>query len=64
MLSKHQHKGCNKTPFYPNVGKHVQLLMYPNFKYVQETKKLKHMLTDEKSTFHLPIKSQTKIDQE
>jgi hypothetical protein len=40
-LSKYQHKGCNKAPFYPNAGKHVQLLMYPNLKFAQETKKLK-----------------------
>jgi hypothetical protein len=36
--------------------------VYPNFKFAQETKKLKHMLVDEKSTFHLLIKSQAKID--
>jgi len=38
--------------------------MYPNFKSNQETKKLKHMLVNEKSTFHLPIKSQAEIDKE
>jgi len=31
--------------------------MYPNLKFAQETKKLKHMFVDEKSTFHLRIKS-------
>ncbi len=58
MLSKHIHKGCNKVTFYQNSSKRVQLLVYPNFKSTQETKKLKHMFVDEKSTFHLSIKSQ------
>jgi hypothetical protein len=38
--------------------------MYPNFKSTQETKKLKHMLTNEKSNSHLFIKNQTKINKE
>jgi hypothetical protein len=38
--------------------------VYPNFKFAQETKKLKHMLADEKSASHLLIKSQAKIDKE
>jgi len=38
--------------------------MYPNFKSVQKTEKLKHMFADEKSTFHLPIKNQAKINKE
>jgi hypothetical protein len=37
--------------------------MYPNFNSTQETKKLKHMFTNEKSNFHLLIKSQAKIDE-
>jgi hypothetical protein len=36
--------------------------VYPNFKSAQETKKLKHVLVDEKSSSHLLIKSQAKID--
>jgi hypothetical protein len=63
-LSEHRHKVYNKTPFYPNSSKHVQLPVYPNFKYAQETKKLKHMFTNEKSNFHLLIKSQVEIDEE
>jgi hypothetical protein len=39
------------------------MLVYPNFKFAQKTKKLKHMFANEKSTFHLPIKSQAKIDE-
>jgi hypothetical protein len=62
-LLEHQHKGYNKTPFYPNSSKHVQLLMYPNFKSIQKPKTLKHVLTNEKSTSHLPIKNQAKIDE-
>jgi hypothetical protein len=38
--------------------------MNPNLNSTQETKKLKHMFVDEKSTSHLLIKSQTKIDEE
>jgi len=38
--------------------------MYPNFKSIQETKNLKHTFTNEKSTSHLPIKSQAKINKE
>jgi hypothetical protein len=38
--------------------------MYPNFKSVQKTEKLKHMFDDEKSTSHLPIKNQAKINKE
>ncbi len=38
--------------------------MYPNFKFAQETKKLKHILINEKSTSHLSIKSQVEIDKE
>jgi hypothetical protein len=37
--------------------------MNPNLNSAQETKKLKHMSVDEKSTFHLLIKSQAKIDE-
>jgi hypothetical protein len=59
-LLKHQHKGYNKAPFYPNSSKHVQLSMYPNFKYVQEAKNLKHVLTNEKSISHLQIKAKKK----
>jgi hypothetical protein len=40
------------------------LSVYPNFKFAQETKKLKHMLVDEKSTSHFLIKSQAKINKE
>jgi len=61
---KHWHKGCDiKASFYPNLGKCVKLLMNPNLNSAQETKKLKHMSVDEKSTFHLLIKSQAKIDE-
>jgi len=38
--------------------------MCPNFKFVEETKNLKHNFIYEKSTSHLSIKSQTKIDKE
>jgi predicted GIY-YIG superfamily endonuclease len=62
-LLEHQHKGYNKAPFYPNSSKHVQLSMYPNFKSIQKTKQLKHVLTNEKSTSHLRIKNQAKIDE-
>jgi hypothetical protein len=59
-LLKHWHKGYNKTPFYPNLGKRVQLSLYPNFKSTQKTKKLKHMFIDEKSTSHLQLKTKQK----
>jgi hypothetical protein len=38
--------------------------MNPNLNSTQETKKSKHMSIDEKSTSHLLIKSQAKIDEE
>jgi hypothetical protein len=38
--------------------------MNPNLNFAQETKKLKHMFIDEKSTSHLLIRSQAKIDEE
>jgi len=40
-ISKHWHKGCKNAPFYPYSSKQVRLLVYPNFKSVEETKKLK-----------------------
>jgi hypothetical protein len=43
-LLEQRHKGYNKTPFYPNSSKGVQLPMYPNFKFAKETKNLKHIL--------------------
>jgi hypothetical protein len=37
--------------------------VYPKFNSAQETKKMKHMFIDEKSTSHLPIKNQVEIDE-
>jgi hypothetical protein len=63
-LLKHWHKGCDiKTSFYPNLSKRVKLLMNPNFNSTQETKKLKYMFVNKKSTSRLLIKSQAKIDE-
>jgi hypothetical protein len=54
-------QGCDDAPFYPNVSKHVQLHVYPNFKSAQETKKLKHMLVIKKGFSHLPLKCRQRL---
>jgi hypothetical protein len=42
----------------------VQLFVYPNFKFPQKPKRLKQILSNEKGSFHLPLKTKAKIDEE
>jgi hypothetical protein len=58
-ILEHQHKGCKIAPFYLDSSKQVRLPIYPNFKFVQETNKLKQMLINEKGFSHLPLKTRT-----
>jgi hypothetical protein len=57
-------KAATKHPFIQTQVNMFNCQCTPNFKSAQETKKLKHMFIDEKSTSHLPIKSQVEVNEE